>query len=406
MRKVFGAILANILMINGDSCDYIDGQLVRLRDGTLGTINNNNYYDGMCGVSTDDIDHVFPIKMDEIIKVPTIFIEGVNDELVNHEVLHQFIIDHANDKIGLESSYETINGFIELDALPSNAFGYENADALTTDISMSDATIMEKNVHELFMCSSKIVESVFEVDTTVYDYRKSWFDYVYAFSEANRKGSMDKFLLREDNRRNAQIIGRLVNNWDQLQVNNMVVQLTKIYMTEAECKQYADKILMEIKKELMTLLKEDILNADGKFDFIIHETLNDDFIENIRNYEKDGDKHEKNMITLRDLLSSKNIVDKFADELKEGNDAPNIYIIIGEEHVDTLKYFIQQRLVIQKVDTASKRVVLSSIFSWTDVVSQTERQVTNTYFNTTIHGKWIICLFLVFYFVISRFIRG
>ena len=80
--------------------------------------------------------------------MPTIFIEGDNHALKDENILYQFMIDHPNDKIGIEEAFSRVEYEIESLVLPSNTFGFENKDAYSSIMSMSEDSMISKNMHE------------------------------------------------------------------------------------------------------------------------------------------------------------------------------------------------------------------------------------------------------------------
>ena len=376
LSKVLGLLL-NVGLIKGihDKCPYYDGQLVRLQNlkknelnGKLGTINNERMYKDRakanmdrCGVEIDGNDILLLIEMNNLSKVPTIFIESEQYGPQNQPKLHKFITEHPQELFGIADSSERVKHWIEFNILPSNAFGYEepNALAVSTMSSFPQGSMMDKNVHELFMCSSEIVKPVFE-DEEQYEELKRLFDLHYTLNQAKGFGHFNNI---EDPSK-AQVkeylaffenlipdySAKLKEPW------KIASQLVMRYISEAKCNEYADAALMNVKQKLINwIMGNDVIPNHTK-QKIIQETLNDNFVQNIRDLRISDGKHWNYMQVLRSLFASENIVARYMSILEDDKNAQNMYIVAAQGNIEDIKDLVEFQLSKQKL---SKRIVES-----------------------------------------------
>ena len=384
-----------------NGCPYLDGQMVRIASNDLlGNIMNNKeskderkcYVD----VTKDSQPKTLVVKVDDLVKVPTIFIESKNHLKANHHELHQFMEKHSHEKIGLELPPDKVKQFIDLKVLPPNVFGIESSDANILSVTTAHAGTFKVNMVGVLdsdenqfkrLCDIALNEDIREHMRQIRENVKLYEAMILAdmfhtqdhvLSDSEVKAKWDK--LRID-------VGDMAHKLRIRQVQPL--DYAYVYANiEIETWRYLNNlVLMDVKKKLQKALREDVFNKDGKFNFINTDMLNNDFIEKI--YENDDDVSKTllmdadtanfdnfwfSVTILNDLLSATNIINEYMDNILHKSDVVNLYIFVGSAHAQVLQDIIQHKLADMDVPDADKRVRLSKLFKWTDKKDAQERE--------------------------------
>ena len=329
-----------------DLCPYYDGQMVRILNidddndalnNKYGIINNKNYKDNKkndeCVVKIDNKD--YSLKVYVLIKIPTIFINGENHDLVNEDELQIFIDKHSDDLIGLEYGDHLVRIWKNM-GYPiyrsENVFGFDNENMKQLNVIQSSNENFEPH------CQTYSSKCMWDIISKLND---EMLDQIGSRFNVNFKELRD--MIQEQDVELSDDYYEYLNartgfsNEDIEDIIDFWLELTKDYLTNT--------------------LNEDEF-VDDKFNFIYTELVDD--WSNIF----DDDLYQKiNICTMtRDVLSSFKIVEEYVTNYKEGK---NIYISVGNDHVKVLQHLIQQRLLLKHKDNDTPTHVTSQqIFHW------------------------------------------
>ena len=373
--------LINIALFHGiNGCPFYDNQRIRIKsDNQLGIIMNKNNDDKLkCGVQINDA--IFNIDINELIKVPTIFIEG-EIHFMYEKSVYKLIEQNPTDKIGLENPGEYINELIDSKFYPSNVFGFENP-YIHTVYRLMFSSNSNSVMDAIIDCTQEMFQSILDVildddiKRILIEGRKSGRLGTQLLSQLAAGMNIDQsdFLSHGDNQEIWDNIKMITTGTTEFDINKWKTYFNVPKYFGELTEKYAGiwdiikKIMLDkMVPEMVDVLNSDELNKNEKFNYIITELFNGDLENKYANIDGEITPTGMNLITLRDVISSKNIVDQF--KLDEGPDAQNIFIIIGYSHIMELKDIIQERLKLIDPDL-SDRVTLSDILEmdprWSD----------------------------------------
>ena len=369
------------MMTHVYGCDYHDGQIVRIKgyeslnddiNDELGIINNwvspiwnkilNAFWKKLCvvkvareinGLMTAEI--IF-IENKYLEKVPTIFIKENDDVSDNGYDYSSFIRKHPSDIIFFEEHDLYLTTRNNHDSIfPIDAH-------ISPQLGCMDSFIFEKtnNVHILYihqiLASKNIINLLDKLKLDITDQEriellklKKDFRKIVLWGAINDHYPelLDIELYQEISRDVAIILQEMQSafgyqqKFDTIFYDYVYVTMkNRFKWTKRKWKSIGDTILRYYVDQAQSLLKRDMLNFNGDFNFICEETINEDltFPCNIKNY--------RNTLIFYDLLAASNVVDKFHFHV-EGNDAKNIYIFVPKERALQLQRMIQQKLILQ-----------------------------------------------------------
>ena len=394
--KLFICILLFIELLLIDGCKYYNGQRVRLKDlkkdelnGKYGIINNkNNKNEERCGVLIDGTHEAVGIKIVNLDKIPTIFINGESHDFVIQKKLHDFITNHPQDMIGLEHGNKGIKSFKKHGLCKQNAFGFEDDMAKhhifadhdkrleTAENSLWKQSIVDSMVFsddEMF----KKLETLTNLDLQEWRYFRMNMNSGYyvgaligysanadALEYIKDRNDLLKYIAYQDdfNPKMDKIQREMGNQFESVEQYLDV----KAGLTKEKWNQVIDIWLKLTKKYLVDKLETEYLFKpfiESKYSWIYKETL-DDYANIFKHHQSEAvaDKHLHHMAIIRDIMSSQKIIRQYVENYKKGS---NVYVFIGNGHVKILQFLIKQNLLKLKQEkefNEETHVAITQIF--------------------------------------------